>query len=324
MVTLETIAKHVGVSKSTVSRVLNYDESLNIKPETRAVIFHAAEKLNYSTKKYKKKLKEVLVVLNLSTSAVEHDDPFFISIRLAIEKRCATEKIKASFLYLDNIEHAFNNSFYRSIDGIIVVGSLSIDFVDTLQKLCNNIISISFEYEKLNIPAILTDEYRSPSQLLELLYEQGQRKIIYIGPKNNPRAQAYVDFCTKYDLPTSIYPSDFSLPSGLEAMELAIKDGLDATTIVCASDTIAIGGMKALYKANYSIPGDVQITGFNNITSSAYTQPSLTTINVHEELMVELAVNELIENFSKTEILAVRQFVPTELILRNSTLLTTK
>lgn len=321
MATLETIAKHVGVSKSTVSRVLNNDQSLNIKPETRAVIFHAADKLNYSTKKYTKKMKEILVVLNLSTIQVDYNDPFFTSIRLHIEKESSSRSIKTSFLNLDNVDTAFTDNLFKSIDGIVIVGSLQLEFVNKLQKICPNIVSISFEYEQLNIPSILTDEYRTPKNLLKILYDEGHRKIIHIGPESSARTQAYTDFCYEHSLTPTIYESNFSLESGFEAMQQAIDEGLDASCVICASDTIAFGAMKSLHKANISIPNDIQITGFNDIPLSSYTHPSLTTIHVHDKLMVELAINTLIENLNAKEILAVRQFVPTELVLRDSTTL---
>lgn len=66
-------------------------------------------------------------------------------------------------------------------------------------------------------------------------------------------------------------------------------------------------------------PTDIQIAGFNNISSSFYTQPSLTTINVHEELMSQLAFETLVSNFNHKSILRIKQIVPTELKIRKST-----
>lgn len=323
MVTLDTIADKVGVSKTTVSRVLNYDSTLNIKPETKHEIFKVAEELNYTSKKYTKRLKNIAIILNLN-SFDEHKDPFFLSMRLNIEKKCLSHNINYFNYYLDSIENFIANTTKRSCDGVIIIGAIPSAAVNKVISLCDNIISIGQEYEKYSIPTVLTDEYKGPTKLLSLLHTNGCSKILYIGPENTKRYQAYKDFCKHNKLLQSPYFSTFSYQSALQIMEDIINSGQSFDAVFCASDTIAIGAMKSLLDNNIKIPEDVQISGFNNVPSSLYTSPALTTINVDEELMAAVTINTLIENFKTKNYFAIVQVTPTNLVLRESTKFTQK
>lgn len=319
MVTLETIATKVGVSKATVSRVLNYDETLNIKLQTKNEIFQVAEELNYTTKKYTKRMKQILIISNLS-SLEEHEDPFFLSMRLNIEKQCMQQNIKYSNLYLDNVDEFINSALPKSVDGVVLVGGLSIDIVSKAMNLCENIVSIGKEYIDANIPTVLTDEYKGPTKLLKYYHLNGHRKILYLGPQNYERFNAYKDFCLANNLTEITGFCDFSYDSAMSALQTIINSNIEFSAIFCASDTIAIGAMKTLYKNEYIVPDDIQINGFNNIASSLYTQPPLTTIDVNEELMAEISLNTLITNFTTKNYNAIIQIVPTEIIYRSSTI----
>ena len=89
MVTIKDIANSAGVSIATVSRVLNFDDKLNVTDTTKQRIFQAAEELNYVKKNDKNTKKSTfkVAIANWYTEKQEVLDPYYLSIRLAVEKK---------------------------------------------------------------------------------------------------------------------------------------------------------------------------------------------------------------------------------------------
>ena len=92
MATIKDIAEKAGVSIATVSRVLNYDETLNVQDETRKRIFEVAEQLDYQVKDKKKRKRKLKIGVLYSYSLEEElEDTYYLSVRVAIEKKLAEE-----------------------------------------------------------------------------------------------------------------------------------------------------------------------------------------------------------------------------------------
>ena len=93
MVTLKEIAAAVGVSSATVSRVLNYDATLSISNRKRQAIIETAEKLNYATPRNRNRANAQgltkLALVHFLRPEQELVDPYYVSLRLGIESRCA-------------------------------------------------------------------------------------------------------------------------------------------------------------------------------------------------------------------------------------------
>ena len=92
MVTIKDIADKARVSQTTVSRILNHDESLNVKETTRKRVFEVAEELEYEHKSPKKNIRKIKIGTFYSYSPEEElEDPYYLCIRLAIEKKIKEE-----------------------------------------------------------------------------------------------------------------------------------------------------------------------------------------------------------------------------------------
>ena len=108
--TIKDIANAAGVSISTVSRILNFDKTLNVTEETQKKVLSIAEEMNYVTMKERKnKLKNYNIGIICSfTEMKELNDPYFLSIRMAIEKKCVEDNISFKSLYFSKIVNAIN------------------------------------------------------------------------------------------------------------------------------------------------------------------------------------------------------------------------
>ena len=119
MATIKDIAEKAGVSIATVSRVLNYDETLNVQDETRKRIFEVAEQLDYQVKDKKKRKRKLKIGVLYSYSLEEElEDTYYLSVRVAIEKKLAEEGYKKY-----RINSGDTKEDLSVLDGIICLGT---------------------------------------------------------------------------------------------------------------------------------------------------------------------------------------------------------
>lgn len=113
------------------------------------------------------------------------------------------------------------------------------------------------------------------------------------------------------------YVGEFTLSDGYALMQQAIAGGNLPQAFFIASDSMAVGALRALQEKNIKVPEDVAIVSFNDIEMAAYVNPPLTTVKVHTEQMGSVAVKLLLDRLAGREI-PLKVTVPTELIVRES------
>ena len=118
------------------------------------------------------------------------------------------------------------------------------------------------------------------------------------------RKTAFVEYAKKHQLIYEPYLKEerFSLESGYAMMRDIIKEeSVLPTAVFCASDPIALGAMRAIVEAGYSIPEDISIVGFDNITTATFTSPPLTTIYAPAYDMGEYGASLLYEKTMRVQ-----------------------
>ncbi|MBG4115779.1 MAG: LacI family DNA-binding transcriptional regulator, partial [Enterococcus faecalis] len=129
IVTIKDIAEQVGVSSATVSRVLNYDETLSVSDETKKKIFETAETLNYKKRARKKQAgKKKIRFVQWFSDPEELDDIYYLSIRLGVEKRAE----ELGFLL---VKESLTNLSQKRFDGTIALGKFDEKQVAALAAL---------------------------------------------------------------------------------------------------------------------------------------------------------------------------------------------
>ena len=119
MATIKDIAKAAGVSTATVSRVLNFDETLSVSEETKRKIFDIADSFSYKSKKRSKEKK--IAFVHWSTEQEAMNDLYYSSIRVGIEKRCRLQNMQVTKYFQSD----FEKQAFEDIEGIIAVGKFS-------------------------------------------------------------------------------------------------------------------------------------------------------------------------------------------------------
>ena len=137
MVTLKEIAKAVGVSSATVSRVLNFDSTLSIVAAKRQAIIETAEALNYATPRARARANQQglhkIALVHFLRPDQELIDPYYVGLRLGIESRCQALKIETVKVYHnDNLPDA---SVLQSASGVIAIGGHHDGEIDWIRRL---------------------------------------------------------------------------------------------------------------------------------------------------------------------------------------------
>ncbi|WP_338361339.1 LacI family DNA-binding transcriptional regulator, partial [Enterococcus faecium] len=171
MVTIKDIAEQVGVSSATVSRVLNYDETLSVSDETKKKIFETAETLNYKKRARKKQAgKKKIRFVQWFSDPEELDDIYYLSIRLGVEKRAE----ELGFLL---VKESLTNLSQKRFDGTIALGKFDEKQVAALAALGAPLLFVDFDAMAFGQNSIVVDFAGSVKTIVQELLAQGHQKI---------------------------------------------------------------------------------------------------------------------------------------------------
>lgn len=341
MVTIKEIARAVGVSSATVSRVLNYDPALSISPAKRQAIIETAEALNYETPRNRNRaqgqaapsLLTRLVIVHFLEPSDEIADPYYVGVRLGIETRC--RDLKTEIVKVFHSDALPEEGLLESASGVIVIGKHSDNEIDWLMRHARHLVFADFDPKNDRIDSVFSDMGMATQKILDSLKSSGYRRIGFIGSHENlngsvqhfaeKRCAAYIDWQKKNDSfdPDLLALADCSggqslrLDTGYRLAQnlLALAERPDV--IVTSNDNMAIGAYRALQEAGLSIPGDIAVISFNDIPVAQFLTPPLTTVRIHGEHIGETAVDLLLERLSGRAY-GKQVRIATELIWRDS------
>lgn len=328
-VNLKTLAKYLDLSPAAVSIVLNNTARAQAIPQqTRERIFAAAKKFNYRPSYFAQSLR-ARKTMTIAVIAPELSEGYFTSLMMGVEQAL----LQAGFLYFtvshlcqEDLMKKYTDLFIgRSVDGFMLVNTV------LKRKLPVPVVSISTENRVAGVTNVLVDHQFASNVALKHLYALGHRKIAFM--KGQPeshdsdnRWQSILD-CAR-DIGIIVRPElCMYLEKNLWSPELGypvVRDLLirtrDFTAIFCFNDIAAIGAVRAILDAGLSCPKDISVIGFDDISSAAYLNPSLTTVRQPLRQMGETAAQQLIQRIETPEELyeSMIKFIP-ELIVREST-----
>ncbi len=332
--TSQDVANAAGVSRTTVSLVLNNVQGVNIPESTRERVRDAARDLGYVPNATAQALatqraRAIGLIMTRSPEHIASDVflPQLISGLLTVIK-------KRDFrLLIEIVDGNADDRAYiklaqaKHIDGMIILTPRSTD--EGIKKL-----------DEMNIPAVLiggipecrltsvlADDRAASQQAVEHLTAQGHTEIACIlnareiYPDAQNRLAGYQDALKKADIPyrdSLVRFADFDPQSGQVAMEdLLKKEHFSAAFI--ASDNVAMGAKRAIREANLHIPEDISIVSFDDIPWAAYADPPLTTVRIPAQEMASKACVLLLDMIHGKKPSRQTFYLKTELVIRQST-----
>ena len=330
MASIRDVAKVAGVSVSTVSHVIN--QTRYVSEETQAKVLAAMEDLNYKPNRLASSLRRKDKRTNtLGLLIPDSTNPFFAEVLRGVED--------ASFdagynVFLCNSDDDPNKELYyievllsKQIDGIILVSEGT--HGDSLVLLANNQIPsvlVDREVSGTITDSVLVDNETGGYQATEYLIELGHTRIGCIpGPSlltpSAARVQGYRKALSEHNLIQDddlILMGDFRAQSGFEATKKLLNLDELPTAIFACNDLMAVGALHAADEAGLSVPGDISIVGFDDITLASFTKPPLTTIAQPSQEMGLLAAEMVIGRIENPNLPTRNEILSTSLVIRNS------
>lgn len=323
MATLKDIAEETGSSISTISRVLNRDETINVSNEVKSRIFEAAKKLGYVQRKRKKKEAEkrklrLAAVLYNNEQSME-DTLYYISMRKNIELECRKRGVEITTFFNDEDLESF-----RGVDGIILLGKFLEKSISRFYAITENIILIDMEKEGFD--CVISDFKEATKRNIEYLISLNHEHIGFIGGETgvnselgrDPRLETFCEVLKKDVEDEDIYIGRFTSKEGYRLMKEALTKERIPTAFVCASDSMAIGVMKAISESGYRVPEDISIISFDDVPTAEFMTPALTTTRVYSGFMGISAVDIALEKLREHREIRKKVVIPTKLIIRDS------
>jgi DNA-binding LacI/PurR family transcriptional regulator len=288
--TIEDVAAVAGVSRGTVSRVLN--GGVNVSPAALSAVHKAIRKTGYVVNQHARSLvtqraQSVAFILSepqerlfedpnfgsllrgCTKALAEHDMPLLLSVAGSDQDRKRILRFVAA----------------GHVDGALLVSAHSgSPVIDELLALGVPVVAcgqpIGHESELAYVAA---DDRDGARQMASYLRSLGRRRIATItGPLDTPggsqRLAGYRDALGEAAVPDLIETGDYSEYSGTTAMELLLARVPDLDAVFVASDLMARGAMRALTQAGRRVPDDVAVGGFDDSPVAVTTSPALTTI----------------------------------------------
>lgn len=336
MATIKDIAHRANVSTSTVSRVLNNDETLSIAAKTRERILRVAKELEYKTLNKRRKEQKGLSENSLKIGIVlcqsleeELSDPYFLAIRQGIESECNARGIRATEIFRinkDNYEQLGSEK-----DGLIIIGKLNERLVKEYSRNIENVIYIDFSPDEELYDSVVIDFEKATNQVLDHLLGIGYKRIGYIGgiqteyftdnkhSESDLRQQAFEKRMKRENIfrKEDIYVGEYTMSNGYELMKKALNCETVPEAFFIASDPMAIGAQKALQETGINVPSQVALVGFDDIEMAKFASSPLTTIKVYTKEMGEIGVKLLLDRINGRK-LALKVTIPTKLVTRES------
>jgi LacI family transcriptional regulator len=328
---LETIARLSGVSRSTVSRVIN--DSPNVRAEVRERVIKVLQETNFQPNLAarglaagKTKILGLVVPQGFSQIFI---DPYFPLLIQGVSSACNAHEY-ALMLWLEEPKSAQRmiRQILHSgmIDGVIITSSHRSDPVtQALLARSFPFVVVGRVAEDLPASYVDIDNVSSARRAVEHLLGLGRRRIVTIaGPLNMvaavDRLQGYYAALSAARIeppPEWVDYGDYTQEGGFEAMQRLLACQPDA--VFASSDAMAVGAARALQAAGITVGREVALIGFDDVPFASHMQPPLTTIRQPIEALGQFAAEMLIRQLrgDRTSTPA-HQLLATELIVRQS------
>lgn len=332
-INLEDIAKHAGVSRSTVSRVINNEGS--VSKHTRARVLEIVNRLNFTPNHAARTLvtqrSNVIGVVVPGTAKVFFGDNSYFPMLLQGVAEATNRHQQNMLLWLgqqnEEREH-FSQRIIRnrSYDGLIIT-STSNDhpLFDALIASVPNFVMVErpLRYDN-RISYVTADNVTGGQMATEHLIKLGRRRIAHITGQLDiadaqDRLTGYRNALERAGIPYNpdlIYEGLFSYQAGYEGMKALLAQKPDAVFASC--DASAVGAIQAIHDVGLRVPEDISIVGFDDLDVAVKSLPQLTTIRQPIQQKGAAAVTLLLDLINdKAE--GPRQIIlPTQLVIRQS------
>ena len=323
---LAEVAKKVGVSEATVSRVLN--EKPGVSDATRQAVLTALDVLGYERPTKLRGERARLVGLFLP----ELQNPIFPAFGEVVGGALAQNGYTP--VLCTQTAGGISEADYVDLllqqqeSGVVFIGGQysqqdsSHDHYTRLRDLNLPTVLVNASIDELGFPTVSTDDSVAMEQAWSHLRQLGHTRIgLVLGPRDHIPSQRKLAAARRVSdgllADELVAHSLYSLEAGQAAAARLLAAG--ATAIICASDPIALGAVRAVRRAGLTVPGDVSIVGYDDSALMNSVDPPLTTVRQPIEPMGRMIIELLVSQITGAAITTDEYLFEPELVVRGST-----
>lgn len=330
--TLEEIADLAGVSRATVSRVVNGHP--NVSAAVRERVQQIIAKTGYEPNRAARSLaSNQSHMIGLFIPLVGHSDlfsdPYYGKLITGIARETTAHNYVLCLFIFDKREDERSgfNSIINSgmIDGLVLTAStLHNPYVGLLKARNIPHVMVGRAADEDAVCSVDADNVGGAYMIVSHLIRTGYKRIAIIAPELNTavgqdRLQGYINALTERGIPidkTLMTEADFTFAGGENAMRSLLAHYPDA--VFGGSDLMALGAVQAIQSAGLRVPDDIAVVGFDDFPAASTANPPLTTVRQPVEQTGSIAVRTLIDNIGTDDAEPRRTILPVELIIRRS------
>lgn len=331
LTTLQTIAEKLGLSTSTVSRVLNgKSRQYRISEDTANAVLDTARQLDFRPSHLARSLR-LRKTQTLGVLIPDISNPFFAQIARSVE--IAARRRGYSIILADTQESTKTEIASlellrsRQVEGLIVlpVGQRA-DHLRLLQEESVAVVIVDRALPQLDLPYVTSDNSRGAYDAVSYLVDRGHYHIACLQGlagtmPNEQRVHGYRQALLDHDITPSeqlIRGDSYDTQSGYEQTLALIETAPQVTALFALSNLIALGAIRALAERSRRIPQDISILCFDDQPWLAYMDPPITTVDQQNTRMGQIAVDLLFERLEGKPTHTGRILLPTRFIERRS------
>jgi DNA-binding LacI/PurR family transcriptional regulator len=324
---LADVAKKVGVSEATVSRVLNSKNG--VSPSTREAVLSALDVLGYERPTQLRGERARLIGLVLP----ELQNPIFPALAEVVGGALAQRGFTPVLCILT--AGGLSEADYvgmlldQQVSGVVFAGGHYAEQASPHKHYrllrSRGIPAVLFNaaIDNLGFPCAATDDMTATGQAYTHLASLGHQQIgLLVGPEDHMPSRrklaAFTELAAR--APGAHAPVEhalFSLEGGQAATTRLLRHGI--TGVICGSDVLALGAIRAVRRAGLSVPGDVSVVGYDDSAFMNCTDPPLTTVRQPIEAMGKAAVALLVNQIENVAVYPEELLFEPELVVRGST-----
>ena len=305
--TIVDIAKMAGVGTTTVSRYFNGG---NLKKETRERIKEIVDKYNYTPNTFAKALKStdskiIGVIVPCLHSYISGNTLKYLDKELK-ENNYETLIMNTNFDENKQLEY-IKKLARMNVDGIILLPTtMSKAYESTIKSIDVPVVMLGQEGEYTY--SVEYNDFNAARDLTNYVLASGHKKIAYLGVGEDDIAVGYyrklgvLRALEKYNLePENILITNFGMEEGYEIVKENIEKLKEDSCLICATDNLAYGAIKALEEEGLNVGEDYSVAAFGDYTSSALLKSPLTTIKFDLKDAAKQTVEMLLNVIKKEE-----------------------
>jgi LacI family transcriptional regulator len=330
-VTIRDVADAAGVSISTASRALTGRRK--VSPEAERTVLAASKRLGYRANTVARSLRmRSTATVGMVMPGISN--PYFPLLVEAVERTLSASGRELLLCISQGdvtIESARVDALLdRRVDGLLFIPCELRTSAATMMRACRQVpvVQVDRYVEGVDVDFVGVDSGAGLVEVITHLLNTGRRSFAFVSARPadsaaRARRTAYCAAMRKH-APASaqrLLLGDYSLDWGRQAAQQMIADGPLPEAIVCGADIIALGVVAALAESGVRVPGDVAVTGFDDIGFAAVSAPPLTTLRQPADAIVAEAVRMLEQRLTGAADSSPRRhmLLRPELVVRHST-----